>query len=284
LKAVTIVGIGGVALIAGATLVGFSAHRRAMIEAEAAYRRVAARPGPPPKLFEPQQVAHLPEIARRYFGHAIAPGTPLYSVAELEMEGVFLLGDAERFQAYAMSARQALRPPDQFVWVPKMRSGAITITGSDALVQGDTWTRFWLLKLFPVAQESTSPDLVRSASFRAAIEGALWLPTSLLPGNGVEWEQVGPNEARVTLRRFQPEIILQMKMNDAGSVTEVVGQRWSNANRHKAFRLQPFGGTFSAERTFQGLTIPTGVAAGNHYGTKDYLPFFQVTVTRAAYK
>jgi len=67
------------------------------------------------------------------------------------------------------------------------------------------------------------------------------------------------------------------------AVREVVGDRWSNANPEKRFRLQPFGGTAAADATFQGLTIPTSVAAGNHYGTDDYLPFFQARITRAQY-
>jgi hypothetical protein len=200
------------------------------------------------------------------------------------MEGTFLLGDKEKFQTYEMSARQALRPPDQFVWIPEMRSGAMKISGSDALVRGNAWTRFYLLGLMPVAQARTTPDLVRSAQFRAAVEGALWLPASMLPENGVEWEQVGANEARVTFHRLLPELVLRLKLDEDGGVTEVVGQRWSNANPAKVFQLQPFGGTMLAEQTFQGFTIPAQVAVGNHYGTEDYLPFFQARIARAAYR
>jgi hypothetical protein len=283
-NSIAVVGLGAVVLAGGAVAIGLRSHRRAKVDAEAAYLQVAAREGSPLKRFEPTEITGLPEIAQRYFRHAITPGTPLYTVAELEMEGSFLLGDKQRFQTYEMSARQALRPPDQFVWIPKMRSGAMTISGSDALVRGEAWTRFWLRGLVPVAQARTTPDLVRSAQFRAAVEGALWLPASMLPENGVQWEQVGANEARVTLRRFRPEIVLQLKVDAAGRVMEVAGNRWSNANRAKVFRLQPFGGTMLAEGSFQGFTIPTQVAVGNHFGTEDYLPFFQARITRAAYR
>jgi hypothetical protein len=255
-----------------------------MDQAEKAYAQVATRKGPPLERFKLNDIAALPEVAQRYFRHAIAPGTPLYTVAELEMQGTFLLGNKQKFQTYEMFARQALRPPDQFVWIAKMRSGTMTISGSDALVRGEAWTRFYLLGLVPVAQERTTPDLVRSAQFRAAVEGALWLPASMLPGNGVNWEQVGPNEARVTLRHFRPELVLRLAFDEAGRVKEVVGQRWSNANPEQVFRLQPFGGTMLAEATFQGLTIPTEVAVGNHYGTEDYLPFFQARITKATYR
>lgn len=276
--------IGAIALLGGAVAFGLGAQRRAAGEAERAFAGVVAPARPPTERFDPEQVAGLPEIAQRYFRHAIAPGTPLYTIAELEMEGTFLLGDKHKFQTYEMSAHEALRPPDQFIWIPKMRSGAMTITGSDALVRGQAWTRFWLLGLLPVANVRSSPDVLRSAQFRAAVEGALWLPTSLLPQNGIEWKQTGLNEAEVTFRRFTPPVVLRLTLNQHGAVREAVGQRWSNVNPSKRFQLQPFGGSISSEATFQGLTVPTRMAVGNHYGTKDYLPFFQARITSAEFR
>lgn len=277
-------GVGAMAVAGGAAVIAYASSRSAMCEAERAYDRVAARTREAPPRFQLTQVADLPEIAQRYFRHAIAPGTPLYSVAELQMMGTFLLGDRTGFQSYAMTARQVLRPPNEFVWMSRLRSGALSITGSDALVDGEAWTRFWLLGLVPVAQESSSPDLVRSAQFRSAVESALSLPASLLPENGVKWEQVSQDVAEVTLQRFRPAIVLRLTLAPSGAVREVIGQRWSNANPEKTFTLQPFGGTMSSDATFQGFTIPTYIEAGNHYGTDDYLPFFQATITSATYR
>jgi len=275
---------GAAVLAGGASALAYGAYRSAMREAEEAHRTILLRPAPPPERFDPHMVAGLPEIAQRYFRHAIAPGTPLRSAVELEMEGTFLLGDKDKHQSYRMTARQALRAPEEFIWAPRLRSGAMTITGSDALVGGEAWTRFWLLGLVPVANVRTSPDLVRSARFRGAVESALWLPASLLPGNRVRWEQTGPNRARITLERFDPAIVLDLTLAETGAVREVVGQRWSDANPEKRFRLQPFGGAVSGESTFDGFTIPSAVAVGNHYGTERYLPFFQARITAARYR
>lgn len=174
------IGIGAIA----AAAIAHGSHRSAMREATRAYDRVAAGTGEAPPRFQLSQVSDLPEIAQRYFRHAIAPGTPLYRVAELEMTGTFLLGDKTGFQSYAMTARQALRPPDQFVCMPRLRSGALSVTGSDALVDGEAWTRFWLLGLVPVAQERSSPDLVRSAQFRSAVESACRYRPACCPKTG----------------------------------------------------------------------------------------------------
>ena len=80
----------------------------------------------------------------------------------------------------------------------------MTVTGSDALVDGEAWTRFWVAGLVPVANERTSTDMVRSAQFRAATEG-VWLPTSLLPQRGVRWQQEGSDQARLTFMSIQPD-------------------------------------------------------------------------------
>ena len=280
----TLLGAAAVATSAGAALFGWFDYRRAAAESDRAFNRLLKPTGAPQSRFDPQQVRDLPEIARRYFNHAIAPGTPIYSIVDVRMTGTFLLGDKRKFSSYRMSARQVLVPPDQFVWTPRLRSGPLAISGSDALVAGRAWTRFWMLGILPVANDQSSPDLVRSAQFRAAVEGALWLPSSLLPENETEWMQTGPNTARVVLKKFEPQpITLTLTLHKDGGVREIVGQRWSNANPEKRFRLQPFGGSVLAEGTFQGFTIPARIAVGNHYGTDDYLPFFQVDLSSARY-
>jgi hypothetical protein len=277
------VAVGVPLLFGGAGGLAYVSYRDAMAEAEQSWRDIAARAVPAKVRFDPAMVAGEPEIARRYFSHAIAPGTPLASSADLEMRGTFLLGTKAKHQRYSMRARQILRPPFEFVWMPTLKSGLMTITGSDGLADGKAWTRFWLAGLFPVADVGTSADMIRSASFRAATEG-LWVPAALLPQNGVRWEQAGPDRARLTVQRTEPAIVFELVLDRDGAVLEVVGQRWSNANVVKQFRAQPFGGTAAGEATFGGYTIPARLNVGNHYGTDDYLPFFQAEIVSADYR
>lgn len=270
-------------LIGGAAGAAYLKYRAGIAEAERAAAAVLDRAGALPAVFDLAMVADQPEIARRYFAHAIAPGTPLASVVALEMRGTFLLGDLQDHQPYRMTARQVLRPPFEFVWMPVLKSGLMTITGSDALVDERAWTRFWLAGLVPVANEQTSSDMLRSAQFRAATEG-VWLPTSLLPQRGVRWQQESSDQALVTFANVQPAIELRLTIADNGAVREFVGQRWSNANPGRSFRLQPFGGKVLDEARFGGFTIPSRLHVGNHYGTPDYLPFFQAEVVDARYR
>ena len=99
-------------------------------------RLAALQPAAPPA-FDPAMVTDLPEPARRYFGFAIRPGTPLRRVAEIEMQGSFGLGDKAQPRSQPMAARQILAAPEGFLWAMRTR-GVIPVSGSDT----GRWTRF----------------------------------------------------------------------------------------------------------------------------------------------
>jgi hypothetical protein len=273
------------ALVVVAAVVAYLAlsHRQAMNAADQAWATLAQAETDAGQVFDLGMIADLPEVAQRYFTHAIRPGTPIRTTVVLEMKGRFLLGGKDDYQSYDMRARQILAAPYQFVWQPSLESGIVTITGSDALVAEQAWTRFWINGLVPVANSQTSPDLLRSAQFRPAVE-SVWAPASLLPGEGISWTQIGSDVARVTVAATPQPIAFDLTLDQNGAVVQVVGQRWSNANPEQAFRLQPFGGSVEAEATFGGFTIPAVLKVGNHFGTGDYFPFFQAEILSAVYQ
>jgi len=222
-------------------------------------------------------VAGLPEPAQRYLRHAITPGTPLRTVAVIEMAGRFGLGDKNDHRFWPMRARQILAPPFGFVWIPHIGSGLMRMSGSDGLVGHEAWTRFWLLGTVPLVRAAGTPDLARSAVGRTIGE-ALWVPASLMPANGISWEPVGTDSARAVFEVRGERHAIELTVNDHGRPLSIVLQRWSSANPEGIFRWQPFGATIEAVGTFSGYTVPTRLSGGNHFGTADYFPFFQAEV------
>jgi len=237
--------------------------------------RLAAIQPARPALFDPAMLAGLPPVAQRYFRATIAPGTPLYPVAAIRMTGQFSLGDAASPNYLDMQANQLLAAPEGFVWAMRAGHGAMRISGSDSA----KWTRFWLLAVLPVARMGGSEDHRRSAFGRYVAEAAFWTPAALLPGPDTMWQDTGGNSTRVTLRRDRMEQSVDLMLDDSGRPVQVSFMRWSDANPDKRFRLQPFGGTLSDFRTFEGFTLPTRVEAGNFFGTKDYFTFFKADVS-----
>lgn len=237
-------------------------------------RLIALQPSDPPH-FSADMVVDLPEPAQRFFTFAIAEGTPLCTVAVIEMQGQFGMGDKVDPEYMPMRATQVLAAPVGFVWAMSGGSGVIHMAGSDS----GTWTRFWLNGLVPVARFGGDPDHGRSAFGRYVAEAVFWTPAALLPGPGVTWEAVSANVARVTMRRGKLEQAVDLTVGAQGRPQHVSFMRWSDANPDKVHRLQPFGGYLSEFRQFNGFTLPTRVEAGNMFGTDDYFPFFVADVT-----
>ncbi|QKK03932.1 MAG: hypothetical protein HND55_00485 [Pseudomonadota bacterium] len=242
---------------------------------KAMQRLVSTQPHRPAR-FDPARLAGLPAAAQRYFRAAIEPGTPLFTVARIEMRGRFGMGSRERPGYMAMSARQVLAAPEGFVWSMSARRGPMIFSGSDS----ERWTRFWLMGVLPVARLGGDPDHARSAFGRYVAEAVFWTPAALLPGPGVTWEALGQSCARVTVAHGGLSQAVDVEVDSDGRPCEVRFDRWSNANAERRHRLQPFGGRLSAFRSFDGFCLPTHVEAGNHFGTPDYFPFFVVDVTR----
>jgi Family of unknown function (DUF6544) len=225
-------------------------------------------------VFDPSAVEELPEPAQRYFRYAIAPGTRLVSVVEIEMAGELGLGTKDKPGYRPMRARQVLAPPKGLVW--RLRAGPIT--GSDGAAPDTSWTRFWLLHLVPVVRVSGNSDHQRSAFGRVVAEGAFWVPSSLLPGKNVSWSSVSEDTARATVLYGGHSQSIDLTVEANGQPSRIVIQRWSDANAEKVYREQPFGGYLSSFREIGGYRLPMRVEGGNLIGTEDYFPFFKAEV------
>ena len=251
-----------------------------VVRDDRAWSRLLAMDQGAVEAFDPAMIAGLPEPAQRYFSFAIAPGTPLRRTVELEMTGELGLGDLSDPKYQPMFARQVLAPPHGLVW--KLKAGMIS--GSDGATPETSWTRFWLLHLIPVVRVSGTGDHHVSAFGRVVSEAAFWVPAALLPSETVKWSPVGPDTARVTTTFGDMTEAVDLTVGPDGEPLSVLMQRWSNANPDKEFRRQPFGGTLSEYREFDGFRIPTRVDGGNHIGTADYFPFFKAEVTSATFR
>jgi hypothetical protein len=241
-------------------------------------RLIALQPVDPP-VFSREMVVDLPDPARRFFSFVIAEGTPLHSVARIEMQGQFGMGNKADPGYLPMQATQVLATPEGFVWAMSGGSRGMRMSGSDT----GRWTRFWLFGLAPVARFGGTPDHTRSAFARYVAEAVFWTPAAVLPGPNVTWEPVSQDVARMTMRFRGLEQSVDVTVDTDGRPLHVSFMRWSVANRDKVHRLQPFGGVLSDFREFDGFMLPTHVEAGNMFGTDDYFPFFIADVTNISF-
>ncbi len=264
----------GLAAAGLAVLAGWRARDR-RCDANEVSRLLALQP-PNPACFSNEIISGLPEVAQRFFRFAIAPGTPLWEVAAIEMMGEFGMGDNEAPNYVPITASQVLAAPHGFIWTVSGGQGRMRFSGSDTL----DWTRFWLMDLAPVARIGDDTDHRKSAFGRCIAEAVFWTPAALLPRHGVTWEGLSESHARVTIQHGGLGQAVDVTIGTDGQPLQVEFQRWSNANPENTYRHQPFGGYLSGFRDFQGFRLPTRVEGGNHFGTANYFPFFKVKITR----
>lgn len=278
-----IIPLAAVTFLVAAVALGLWAHSRDRAQAARVWAALdAAREADPPR-YDPTMVAGLPEVARRYFARAIEPGTPLHRVVRLEMEGSFIMNG----NAMPMTARQILAPPSLgFVWQADIGAGLMRFGGSDGYLRAgggaESWTKFWLHRLVPLARIGATQDHARAAATRALLE-SVWAPASLLPQFGAEWVQTGEDSAEVRFAGLPGLEPIQITLDAEGNPVEVWALRWSDANPDKTYRLQPFGGRMLEMTRHQGFLIPTRVELGNLWGSPDYAPFFLAKITSAEF-
>jgi hypothetical protein len=112
--------------------------------------------------FDPQEIAHLPEVVRGYLTHSIAPGTPLASAVRLRMHGRIRVGRWRKFKAV-----QVITCDGAMIWRAAVRMAGTSIRGCDSLLGGEGAMRWRLFGMISVIRES-DPDISRSVAERVA--------------------------------------------------------------------------------------------------------------------
>jgi hypothetical protein len=214
-------------------------------------------------VFNSDKIAHLPEPAKRYLEHAIAPGTKLASAVRLKMHGEIKLK-----QWIPFTAEQVICWEHGLIWsATAWMNGFLPIVGSDRVIDGIGAMQWKMLGLFPVMTASGA-DITRSSIGRLQAE-SLWLP-SVFCGDGVSWASTELSDLDSNLHSsfvVQGERAeLDFTIDGTGHLKTAKLPRWGNPDGAE-FRYVDFGGILEEEGTFGGYTIPTRLRIGWYFGS-----------------
>jgi hypothetical protein len=216
--------------------------------------------------FTEGMVEDLPDPARRYFLHAIRPGTSLATRVHFAYSGSIKPGSGTPWMS--LSAEQIAVKNRGFVWKARAGMGPLTITGADHYLDGQGRMRISLFGLIPIIN-ATGPDLARSALGRLLVESAL-LPSALLPAPNVRIEGLDGTRFTAVVDLHGERSTLTLTVDGEGRLREMVFPRWGNLTGDGSHQYIPYGITAESERTFGGYTVPSRLAAGWWYGTERY--------------
>ena len=243
-------------------------------EVSALWHRLAPTE-PTPAVFDPSLVMDLPEPARRWLTHAIAPATPLAGAVVLEMHGHIRIGRWLPFQAIQLQV-----PPDGYLWVARAGRGPVSIRGYDSYADGTGQMRWRLLGRVPLIN-AAGPDLDRSAAGRVALD-AFTVPISLahpvrhLARRGRRRHRCG----RMVLRRSHAA---SRDPGRSGRNAAFGDHATVGFAARRAMGGYACWGILEGEASFGGITMPTRMRAGYFLGTERWGEgeFFRATITDA---
>lgn len=232
--------------------------------------------------FDTNSIAHLPEPAKRYFRHAIAPGTRLARSVVVEMQGrIGLKPGAEKLPFQAV---QILAIPTGFFWRATVDEGMLKITGSDRYVAGEGAMLWFIGYGIPIVRAS-GVDVTRSAAGRMALEAPLLLPSALLPETGARWEAIDAFSAKVHLQIGSEQLALVLTVALDGRLERIEMQRWDPEGLDgKPGYVLWVGDQLTEERSFGGYTIPVRMRATRRAETPLADPFFEAEIKSAQYQ
>ncbi|WP_239112358.1 DUF6920 family protein [Halomicronema sp. CCY15110] len=233
---------------------------------------------PQEQTFSPDDFAHLPEAARRYLDHAMAPGTKLAAAVRLKMHGEIKLKNWIPFQAEQVVCWQR-----GFIWSATAWMNRLPIVGSDRIIDGVGAMQWKLLGLFPV-MTGTGADITRSAAGRFHTELML-LPSALCLGD-VIWSSTEASHLHASFMAQGEQAELDLTIDQTGQLKAAKLPRWGNPDG-AAHHYVDFGAIVEAEGTFCGYTIPTRLRVGWYFGSERFESegeFFRATIDQAIYR
>ena len=163
------------------------------------------------------EIAKLPPPVARYFRRVLREGQPLITSARITWAGQFNLGKPGRDSWRPFTAVQEFVPgAPGFVWNARIAMlPGVPVLVRDSFVDGRGSMRGAVAGLVSVVNAEGTPTLASGALQRYLGE-ATWLPTALLPRQGVSWTAMDDARAEATVTAGGTKVSLEFRFDGEG--------------------------------------------------------------------
>jgi len=197
----------------------------------------------------------VPPPVVRYFRAALGNNPARVTRARIRWSGQFLIQpDADGWAPFDADQVFTAHSPG-FVWDALIRMGpGIMTLVRDAFVDGHGSMRAAVLGMVPVINAPPTPELDAAALQRYLAE-AVWLPSALLPSQGVRWTPLTDTSARATIRAGRTVVTLDFVFGPDGLVARVFTLARFR-DMHGTNVPTPWEGRFLRYEDRSGMRIP----------------------------
>jgi hypothetical protein len=205
--------------------------------------------------YDAAQLRELPAPVARYFRAVLRDGQPLITRARLTQSGQFLVRPTPDGWRPFAATETFVTQPAGFVWDARIRiAPGLPVRVRDAFVGGRGSMHASMLAVWPLASVENTPDIAAGALHRYLAE-AVWLPTALLPSEGVTWSPIDDRRARATITAGDTTVSLDFTFGADGLVQSVFTSARMRDVDGRAFPT-PWQGRFTRYEERDGMKIP----------------------------
>jgi len=201
----------------------------------------------------PADWAGLPAPVQRYFARTLQRGARRVALADIRHTGDFALRPND-WKPFTSLQRYSTRPRG-FAWDATIRMmPLLPVRVRDTYINGAASMRGAAGGLVTIVNQAGTPGLASGALMRYLAELA-WLPTALLPSEGVEWTAVDDSTAHATLIDAFTSVSLDFHFYAEGGIARVSGVRMRDVEGTAI--PTPWEGVFSRDVvTVDGMQLP----------------------------
>jgi hypothetical protein len=199
----------------------------------------------------------LPPPVARYFRAALRDGQPIVTRARIDWQGEFNTGKPGKDAWKPFTATQEIVPgAPGFVWNARIAMApGLPVLVRDGFVEGKGSMRGAVLGLVEVVGVEGTPEIAQGALQRYLAE-AVWVPTSLLPSQGVAWTPIDATRAQATLTAGSSTVALEFRFGGDGLVASVFApDRFYDDGRHPPVARPWLARNLRYEQR-HGITLP----------------------------
>ncbi len=201
----------------------------------------------------PAQFTTLPAPVARYFALVLAPEQRVVQRARIDHEGQFALRPNE-WKPFT-SHQHYVTAPRGFVWDARIRFlPGVPMMVRDSYLGGRGTMRGALAGIVTLVDQDGTPGLASGALLRYLAEGA-WLPTALLPSEGVMWAPIDDSTARASLTDAGITVWMDVHFAPSGAMSRVSAIRERDVDGRSI--PTPWEGRYSDDLvSVDGMKIP----------------------------
>jgi uncharacterized protein DUF6920 len=228
--------------------------------------------------FSPKMLEGLPAPVARYFTFAITPRRPLVRRARFSQAGEFSISPGV-WKPFTAVEYFSVHPPG-FIWDATIRSSPLLpVRVRDSYLAGQGAMRGALAGLVPVVDQHGTPEVAAGTLVRYLAETA-WLPTAMLPCEGVRWTPIDQTSARATLTDGAISVWLDVSFGSNGEIVTVSTMRYRDVKGTPV--LTPWAGHFHDYESKDGMMVPLTGEVEWLLGD-ERLPYWRGEIVEASY-